>query len=339
VGEWLLNKKMISLVFLLSLFLIASQNVSASQNYDYFLTGNQMSLDTSTTGGIMLMGGGPDVDEAFKWMIDRSGAGDFVVLRASGADGYNDYLMSLGDLNSVKTFVMHNREAAFDAFILQSIRDADAIFFAGGDQNRYVSYIKGTPLEEEIHQAIAREVPIGGTSAGMHILGEHVYDARNGGVTSSEALRNPYQSRVTFTDDFLRVPLLNNVVTDTHFYERDRMGRLLTFIARNIADGATSVSEARGIGLDEGTAFVISPNGIGHALGNGYAYFLNATRYPEEVTPNRQLSFTGVKVQRVVANSSQSFSLGAWAHTNGIAYTLNVTNGRIVSDRSNGRIY
>jgi cyanophycinase len=42
------------------------------------------------------MGGGTDVDEAFRWMSSRAVGGDFVVIRATGADEYNQYVYDLG---------------------------------------------------------------------------------------------------------------------------------------------------------------------------------------------------------------------------------------------------
>ncbi len=46
-----------------------------------------------TSGGTILAGGGSDVDEAFKWMISKSGGGgDIVVIRASGTAAYNSYI-------------------------------------------------------------------------------------------------------------------------------------------------------------------------------------------------------------------------------------------------------
>ena len=57
--------------------------------FDYYLTGHAADAAGDTTLGIGLMGGGTDVDALFTWMSDRAGGGDFVVIRASGADGYN----------------------------------------------------------------------------------------------------------------------------------------------------------------------------------------------------------------------------------------------------------
>ena len=62
---------------------------AAEHPYQYFRTGNSHDVQTKTQPGFALMGGGKDLDAAFKWMCDRSGSGDFVVLRASGDEDYN----------------------------------------------------------------------------------------------------------------------------------------------------------------------------------------------------------------------------------------------------------
>ena len=62
--------------------------------------------------------------------------------------------------------------------MIATIRNAEAIFIAGGDQSNYVRYWKDTPVEDAINLVAAKPAPIGGTSAGMAILGEFVYSAK-----------------------------------------------------------------------------------------------------------------------------------------------------------------
>ena len=40
---------------------------------------------TNSYEGLILMGGGSDVDSAYIWMIEKMGGGDFVILRTSGS--------------------------------------------------------------------------------------------------------------------------------------------------------------------------------------------------------------------------------------------------------------
>jgi len=44
--------------------------------------------------------------------------GDFIVLRTSGTDAYNTYIMGLGKPNSVSTFLLKTAAASEDDFVL-----------------------------------------------------------------------------------------------------------------------------------------------------------------------------------------------------------------------------
>jgi cyanophycinase len=87
---------------------------AADHPYQYFRSGNPNDVQTKTQAGFALMGGGSDLDEAFKWMCDRAGGGDFVVLRASGDEDYNPYIQGLCKLNSGGTLILTSRTAAKD---------------------------------------------------------------------------------------------------------------------------------------------------------------------------------------------------------------------------------
>jgi cyanophycinase-like exopeptidase len=97
--------------------------------------------------------------------------------RASGTDAYNPYIYDLCSCDCVATIVFKNRNASFNQFVINTIRNAEAVFIAGGDQSDYVELWKGTPIEEAIHQVAAEPAPVGGTSAGMAIMSEFVYSA------------------------------------------------------------------------------------------------------------------------------------------------------------------
>ena len=251
----------IGLTALIALVSVTSLTGAPPPKFDYFLTGNAANVLTTTTFGLGLMGGGTDVDALFTWMSDRAGGGDFVVIRASGADGYNQYVYDLGDFDSVETLVLGTRAASSAPFVLETIRNADALFIAGGDQSDYVNNWKGTPVEDAIHELALRNVPIGGTSAGTAILGEFLYSAQRKSVTSAVALADPFSRDITLDRDFLILPHMHGLITDQHLIERDRMGRTLTFMARLVTDGWTS--QPRAIAIDRETAVLV--DAAGHA--------------------------------------------------------------------------
>ena len=299
---------------------------TSTPGYDRFLSGNAANVDRPVKGGLLLAGGGTDVQDAFRWLIDRAGGGDIVILRASGADGYHNFIQRLGKVDSIESLVFKSRDASTDASILQSLDDAEAIFLAGGDQSNYVEYWKDTPVEDAIHRAAKRGVPIGGTSAGLAVLSEFGFSAINGSVTSEAALANPFSDRITLERDFLKLPHLAGIVTDSHFVERDRLGRTLVFLARMAADGA---SPARAIAVDRETAVLVDASGAATIAGNGPAFFLRTTSPASVLKTETPLSIGGIEAYRATAGAS--FDLQRWTGSGGKAYVLSVVAGQVQS--------
>ena len=235
-----------------TLLAIVTVSLALEQRYRYFRVGNSRDAQVKTRGGFALIGGGKDLDAAFQWMCQRSGEGDFLILRATGTDAYNPYVDQICRVNSVATLVIPNRPAANDPAVAKKIAAASAIFFSGGDQANYINFWQGTPVQASVNGAIARGVPVQGTSAGLAIQGQFIYSAQNDApdgpdLTSEVSLDDPYNRQVVIAAGFLKNPALRDVITDTHFVTRDRMGRLLTFMARILTDGKAHTIHAIGI--------------------------------------------------------------------------------------------
>lgn len=330
------------LVIVIVFALVALAPIGVAQakpdGYVYYLTGNPDDVTRTTTPGFLLAGGNTDVDSAMQWLIDQSGGGDFVVIRASGADGYNLYIYQelQRTVDSVETIVMKQERAAYDPFVIDKILKAEALFIAGGNQWDYVRMWKDTPVEDAIHTLVARGVPVGGTSAGLAILGEFSFSAERNTIYSDEALKNPYHPRLTLENDFLHLPFLEETITDSHFVERDRMGRLVTFLARILQDGWAG--QARGIGIDGMTALAVDGNGLATLHGAGAVYFLRTTTFPEVCQKNTPLTFRDVAVYRI-SGAGSTFDLVSWSGSNGTAYSLSAVEGVLVSTQPGGGIY
>ncbi len=257
----------------------------------FYHTGSDEPVETNHLPGLVLAGGATDNDDAMRWMLERADGGDVVVLRASGSDGYNNYFYStLGvEINSVTSIVITSSEQASNEAVIEAVNHAEVVFIAGGNQRNYVNYWRDTPLLETLNKLIhEKQITIGGTSAGMAVLGEVVFSAQNGTVWSSEALENPYHFRMTLEKDFLDVPFMANTVTDSHYNRvhddgMDRHGRHVAFMARMITDWGM---DARGIAANDYTAVAVDGNGIARVFGNpaypDYAYFLKKHGGPPE---------------------------------------------------------
>lgn len=273
------------------------------------------------------------------WLCQRSGGGDFLVIRASGTDAYNPYVQSLCHENSVATLIIPSRDAANDPFVAQTISSAAAIFIAGGDQANYINFWRDTPVQRALNDAIHRGIPIGGTSAGLAVLGEFAYTAQNDrpegpDLNSPAALGNPFNPQVVIVRGFLNIPELRGVITDTHFHARDRLGRSVVFMARILA--STDAKKIHTIGIDPHTAFLVDRGGEGIVAGTGAAYFFEASGKPAICRPGAPLTFNGISVRKLVAG--EKFDLSKWAGS-GVSYTLSAVDGVLHSTQANGAIY
>jgi cyanophycinase len=282
---------------------------------------------SAPTSAAVLLGGHGDVDEATSFLCTHSGGGELVVLRASGDDDYNSEFQSACPGNSVVTLVITSREGANDAFVAEKIRNAHAIFIAGGDQSNYVKYWTGNAVQKEFDEAVKRGVPIGGISAGLAVQGEFVFASMLDTVKSPEALANPYDPHVTLVRDFLSIPILKNIITDSHFSQRERMGRSLTFLARIVHDGWAQ--EAHGIGVDETTAVLVQGDGHARVVGKNSAYFMTLDHRPEVCVDGKPLTLRHVKVLKLGAGDT--FELRTWTASGGSSFEANVVDGKMTT--------
>ena len=310
-------------IFLLSCLTVAWMTSGPlwAQGYTVYNTGATVDGMFDAQGGICLMGGASENDEGMAWFLERAGGGDVLVLRASGSNGYNSYFFNdLGvNLHRVTTVVCQNNNASSAEEVLDLVHGAEAIWFAGGDQADYHNLWQGTPLNDAINHALAtRNIAIGGTSAGMAILGGLRFTADNGTVYSDEALVDPYNSYMTLDQTpFLDVPLLAHTFTDTHFDNPEREGRLLAFMARASTDWGIA---ATAIACDEYTAVCIDPSGEARVFGESPQYEDNAyiltvqcdldNPAPEVCAPGQPLTWNhggaAVQVWRALGNAAGS---------------------------------
>ncbi|MBL9188175.1 MAG: cyanophycinase [Opitutaceae bacterium] len=278
----------------------------AAPNHDYWLTGQSADAQpASTRAGLFLSGGGGDVAAAWKWFVACAGGGDIVVLRASGADGYNDYIYSkIGGVDSVETLLFKDATAAHDPRVLEIIARADGIFMAGGDQARYLNWWKGTPVGAALNAHLRAGKPLGGTSAGLAVLGQYYFPALHDSVTSATALRDPFHRAVTLGRDFIAAPALAGVITDSHFMARQRLGRLIVFLARLQAE--EKPARLIGLGVDEGTALCIEPGGAATVFTekDGLVWLVQTTQLPRTLAPGQPLSLDGVRVVGIGPHST-----------------------------------
>jgi cyanophycinase-like exopeptidase len=337
----------------------------------------------------VLMGGGKDVRKAYAWMIKKANCGaaapdhpgNVLVLRATGNGAYDRYIAKRGPVAAVQTLVIPDMASANDPALVPYVQNAAVIWIAGGDQADYYTQWKGTLLASLVQQQImTQRVPFGGTSAGLMVLANFSHVGRpKFELTSAEALADPYNREMNMQQDFWSasevignapLPVLLNTVTDSHFAQRDRMGRTLAFMARNLADGwlggltQQQILSEHAIAVDEQTALLVEQVPGGHFQASivtdagvaGHAYLLNPTMAPLCSATGKTLkkncggtfSLGSSQVQRLTSDAGKSpriFDLSTWAPTsaataaNYLSYTVDVDAGVVTSSQDGGSPY
>lgn len=319
--------------------LAAPLSAAPKPGYKAYIVGNAADAPQSPglSPGLSLMGGGTDVDAAFQWMCQRAGGGDFVVIRTTGTDAYNPYIQQLcPQMDSVETIIITTVAGANSAYVSTHIQNAEALWIAGGDQSTYMNLWRGTAVQSGVNYLLnTKRAPVGGTSAGLAVLSQFIYTGAVGSVTSSQALANPFHSYVTLDRDLFQSSLGTNKIYDSHFVARDRMGRLLVFLARIVNNGWAT--QPRGIGVDERTAILVTPDGAGTMVGSGAAYFLQAPGPAQILAAGTPLTYYNIGVYKVPQGGSFNFS--TWSGTGGVPYMLNVNAGSLTSTQAGGNIY
>jgi len=98
------------------------------------------------------------------------------------------------------------------------------------------------------------------------------------------------------------------VITDAHFDTRQRIGRLIVFMARVMQSG--QATRMRGIGVAEKTALLVEPDGHALVVGKGEVEFFEMTKKPLVCRAGEPLQIDNVWARSV--QSGESFDLNTW---------------------------
>jgi cyanophycinase len=196
-------------------------------------------------GHLMVIGGGALGPELLSRFAALAGGLDapIVVIPTAGEDVRpltRHPLTRHGFTNLVQLHTKDRAEANSDAF-LAPLRAAKGVFIDGGRQWRLVDSYLGTKTQKELENLLARGGVIAGTSAGATIQGSYLVRGAREGNTIMMA--KGYEEGFGF---------LRNVAIDQHLIARKRENDLVPVIALK--------PELLGIGIDEGTAIVVTGN-------------------------------------------------------------------------------
>lgn len=165
-----------------------------------------------------------------------------------------EYIKAFNYLGANNVDVLHiqKREEAVQEEVLKRIEQADVVMFTGGDQLRLTSILGGTRFHKILLDKYENEEFIyAGTSAGAAASsGSMIYQG-----ASKEAL---LKGEIKITSG---LGFIDDVIVDTHFVQRGRIGRLFQAVVTN--------PMVLGIGLGEDTGLLIKGGMKMEAIGSG----------------------------------------------------------------------
>jgi cyanophycinase-like exopeptidase len=357
----------------------STSSVSSEVAVAYKRYGSTTDKVVTPTHGVLLVGGSGKAPGSFEWMKTKANGGDFVLLTNYAIDKTMDAdcAIFLGKgFNSVTVLQVDSKAKAQTNFVYNYLIKAEAIFLDGGNQTAYYDNWNDTKVEQGIDYAVnTRGAVIGGTSAGCHSMGKLLHTPRGpasgvdsvqssavltggpyinvGGLSNGQSLNSTNYTTTAYditlagsygfnmSDNFLNIPLMANIITDTHWSKRDRMGRSIAMLARAIKEGARPLSTVRLIAVDQVTAAAISADGTVKIFGEdkgvnggleGNVYFFKPTSAPGTCVKGTPITWASAgTLYKVIGTStgSNTFNLNTWTGTGGISYNFSVNNGAI----------
>jgi cyanophycinase len=194
---------------------------------------------------------------------------------------YVDVFRAVGAGSVVVVPVVAREEAESDD-MLDLLEGCTGIFLTGGNQLRLSTILGGTALAQRIRRMNARGVHVAGTSAGAAFSSDHM-------IAFGESGSTPRAGGVSLAPG---LGLINRIIVDQHFRQRDRLGRLLTALSYN--------PFTIGCGLDEDTAAFIGPDDVLEVVGSGGITIVDvsALEYSSmaEARPGQPVELIGVRL-------------------------------------------
>ncbi len=190
---------------------------------------------------------------------------------------------------------VRTREEAMLDENIQKLAGAPVIFFTGGDQLRITSQIGDSQIFRCMREIYDRGGTIVGTSAGAAAMPETMLISGAGDKSHS----------ISALAMAPGLGFVGDVVIDSHFAERGRMGRLLGAVVQNPRN--------LGLGIDEDTAIVLERAESFRVLGSAAVYLVDGSGITysslSESNPEGVVSIDDVKLH--VLGEHDEFDLRA----------------------------
>lgn len=248
----------------------------------------------------MIIGGAEDKKGEcviLKHMVNLSGGNKAVITVITAATlqplktgkNYADIFLKFG-AKKVNIVNIPERKKAFSKNVVRKIYTSSGIFFTGGDQLRITSLLGGTPAYKALYHMYEKGVIIAGTSAGAAAMSDVM-------IVEGKSDESPKKSNVNMAPG---LRFLEEVVIDSHFAQRGRIGRLMFVVAQN--------PYILGVGIDEDTALVVKPDDTFAVIGSQTVTVIDGKNVSftntSELSQGQPLSVFDAKIHILGPNTS-----------------------------------
>jgi cyanophycinase len=264
----------------------------------FLLAGLASSVYSGTKGYLFIIGGGDRPENMMRRFVDlagRFGSGKIIVFPMASSEPAETgaslaaEFKGLG-VTQVESYILTREQALADESV-RILDDAGGVFFSGGDQSRQMAILRDTPIHRALLELYYKGCVMGGTSAGAAVMSEVMITGEEG-----RKVAEGHEFETLEADNIVTVEglgFIRTAIIDQHFVTRKRHNRLISLIAEN--------PQLLGIGVDEETAIIVSPEEKFEVIGKGNVVVYDASHASVTITPSRAIGLGGMVMHVLVA--------------------------------------
>jgi cyanophycinase len=205
---------------------------------------------------------------------------------------YQQIFTTLGAA-SVEILNIKKRAEANNRNLARKLENTDLIFLTGGDQLRLTTILGGTWTLDAIHTCLRAGTLVAGTSAGAAVFSDTmIYEGK-----SEEGL---LKGGVLTTSGF---GFVENIIFDTHFLDRGRIGRLMQIVTTN----PTCI----GVGLGEDSGVILKGDGTTEVIGTGQVIIIDGSDIEHSnimnIEPGGPIAVENIRIHSLVNGYGYNF--------------------------------
>jgi len=256
-------------------------------------------------GRLVIVGGGERTSEVMDRFIELAGGrekGRFIILpmASSTPDTAGMELKAEFQSRGAKNveWLLFTKEQALAPGFADTLNGSTGIWFSGGDQVRHTGAILGTPVHEKLKELYRQGTVMGGTSAGAAIMSRIM-------ITGDELINKDKENAfVSIMKGNIQtvegIGFFEEAIVDQHFVRRKRLNRLISVVLEH--------PDFPGIGIDEGTAIIVNPDGTCDVLGEGTVVIFDARR-ATDIHTDKGGNLAGRNIDMSIYSAGETFDL------------------------------